>query len=154
MKKAILFFLVGIFSTAIYAQTKATSVVAFDKMVYDFGKIKQGVPVTHSFNFKNISKAPVTVETASASCGCTTPTWPQQPIMPSKTNTIKAGFNAAAAGTFDKTITVKLQGFDLPVELKIKGEVLSVEDFAKAGKTTTKTVPAPKSKVTKPKKVR
>ncbi len=145
MKKIILFFLVSITCSSIFSQN-ATGVVKFDKPVYDFGKIKQGVPVNYNFTFKNISKAPVTIETASASCGCTTPTWPQQPIMPGKTNIVKAGFNAAAAGTFDKTITVKIQGVELPVELKIKGEVLSPEDFAKIGKPATKVGPVAKPK--------
>jgi Protein of unknown function (DUF1573) len=148
MKKIILFFLVCITSSSIFAQNVA-GVVKFDKLVYDFGKIKQGVPVSYNFTFKNISKAPVTIETATASCGCTTPTWPQQPVMAGKTNVVKAGFNAAAAGTFDKTITVKIQGVELPVELKIKGEVLSPEDFAKIGKATNKPAPKPKVKTTK-----
>lgn len=119
-----------------YAQTNA--VIKFDKEVYDFGKIKQGVPVNYDFVFKNISKAPLVVETATASCGCTTPTWPQAPVMAGKTNKIKAGFNAAAPGVFEKTITVKIQGVDTPKEIKIKGEVLSEADFAKLKPAPTK----------------
>ncbi len=64
-------------STAIFAQSKkAEDVVKFKEVVYDFGKIKQGVPVTHDFEFTNISAKPVVVENATASCGCTIPSWP------------------------------------------------------------------------------
>jgi hypothetical protein len=84
--------------------------------------------------FANIGNEPLIVETASASCGCTTPTWPQQPIMKGKEDKLKAGFNAAAPGPFEKTIFVKLKGIDAPYELKISGEVLSAADFDKIKK--------------------
>jgi len=94
-------------------------------------KIKQGVPVTYDFSFTNVSSQPLVIENATASCGCTTPTWPQKPVMKSQTDNVKAGFNAAAPGPFEKTVFVKVKGVDAPVELKISGEVLSAEDYAK-----------------------
>jgi hypothetical protein len=45
--------------------------------------------------------------------------------MAGKSEKIKAGFNAAASGPFDKTIYVKVKGYDAPVEIKITGEVVS-----------------------------
>jgi hypothetical protein len=108
--------------------------VKFKELKHNFGKIKQGVPVTHDFEFTNISASAVIVETATASCGCTTPTWPQAPVMKSKTDKIKAGFNAAAPGPFEKTVYVKLKGVDAPMELKIAGEVLSAADYDKLNK--------------------
>lgn len=112
-------------------KVKAEDVVTFKEKKHDFGKIKQGSPVNYEFAFQNISDKPVIVENAWASCGCTTPTKPEQPIAKGKGNVIKAGFNAAAAGPFDKTVYVKLQGIDIPLELKITGEVLNAEAFAK-----------------------
>lgn len=110
---------------------KAESFVSFKEKKHDFGKIKQGAPVTYDFAFENISDKPVVIENAWASCGCTTPTKPEQPVAKGKSNTIKAGFNAAAAGPFDKTVYVKLQGIDIPLELRITGEVLNAEAYAK-----------------------
>jgi len=129
--------LVAAFALAGFAQnagTSAESVVKFKELRYNFGKIKQGVPVTHDFEFTNISAGALIVETATASCGCTTPTWPQAPVMKSKTDKIKAGFNAAAPGPFEKTVYVKLKGVDVPLELKIAGEVLSAADYDKLNK--------------------
>ncbi|MFN5422536.1 MAG: DUF1573 domain-containing protein [bacterium] len=110
---------------------KAEDLVKFKEVRYNFGKIKQGVPVTHDFEFTNIAGEPVIIENATASCGCTTPVWPQQPVMKSKTDKIKAGFNAAAAGPFEKTIFIKLKGIDARYELKIAGEVLTAEAYDK-----------------------
>ncbi|HRN56585.1 MAG TPA: DUF1573 domain-containing protein [Agriterribacter sp.] len=112
-------------------QVKAENLVSFKEKKHDFGKIKQGSPVTYDFTFQNISDKPVVIENAWASCGCTTPTKPEQPVAKGKSNIIKAGFNAAAAGPFDKTVYVKVQGIDIPLELRITGNVLNAEAYAK-----------------------
>lgn len=134
MKKLLLaVFLLGT-SSLIYAQNtvkKAEDVVKFKEMKHNFGKIKQGVPVTYDFEFSNSGDAPVVIENATASCGCTTPEWPQQPVMKGKADKIKAGFNAAAPGVFEKGIFVKVKGYDYPIEIKITGEVLTPEAYAK-----------------------
>ena len=121
-------------STAMFAQNtvkKADEVIKFKEMKHDFGKIKQGVPVTYDFVFTNEGASPAIIENATASCGCTTPAWPQAPVMNGKNDKIKAGFNAAAPGVFEKGIFVKVKGYDLPIEIKISGEVLTPEDFTK-----------------------
>jgi hypothetical protein len=58
------------------------------------------------------------------SCGCTTPVKPEGAVPKGKENKIVAGFNAANAGPFNKSITVKVAGIDVPVQLIIKGEVI------------------------------
>ncbi|MFM1963602.1 MAG: hypothetical protein RLZZ172_2447 [Bacteroidota bacterium] len=134
MKKLMLSLVVSVVALAGFAQTsakKAEDVVKFKEVRHNFGKIKQGVPVTYDFEFLNVGNDPVIIETATASCGCTTPTWPQQPVMKTKGDKIKAGFNAAAPGAFEKTVFVKIKGIDVPYELKIAGEVLAPADYDK-----------------------
>lgn len=116
---------------AVATPKKADAVVKFTEVKHDFGKIKQGVPVTYDFVFFNTGNQPVVIESATASCGCTTPTWPKTPVMKSKTDKVSAGFNAASVQPFEKSIYVKVAGYDLPIELKISGEVLSTEEYAK-----------------------
>ena len=134
MKRIVLAVSALIISATLFAQapaSKAADVVKFKDVVHDFGKIKQGVPVTYDFAFANVSKKPVVIESAVASCGCTTPVKPEAPIAKGKQDKITAGFNAAAAGVFTKSITVKVAGVDTPLELKITGEVLNETDYAK-----------------------
>lgn len=131
MKTIMLALSVMFLSTAVFSQSKADELVKFAETEYDFGKIKQGVPVNHDFLFTNISNKPVVVESAVASCGCTTPVWPEAPVGKGKSDKIKAGFNAAAPQTFNKQITVKFAGVDQPLQLTIKGEVLSADAYAK-----------------------
>lgn len=129
MKKLLFIAATFIISSAAFSQTKAEDFVKFPGLVHDFGKIKQGVPVTYDFQFTNIANKPVVVESASASCGCTTPKWPQTPVMAGKKELINVGYNAASVGTFSKTITVKLAGVDNPLILTINGEVLTAEAY-------------------------
>jgi opacity protein-like surface antigen len=137
MKKLFLFASVVLLSAGISAQAqqatqkKAEDVVKFKELTHDFGKIKQGSPVTYDFAFTNISDAPVIIESATPSCGCTTPVKPEGAIQKGKDDKITAGFNAAAAGPFNKSITIKVAGVDLPVQLKIVGEVLTVDAYTK-----------------------
>jgi Protein of unknown function (DUF1573) len=136
MKKLFVSFAILMIAAASFAQeqapvVKAEELIKFKETVHDFGKIKQGVPVNYDFVFKNISKKPVVIESATASCGCTTPVKPEKPVAKGKSDIIKAGFNAASPSPFDKTIYVKVSGAAQPMEIKIKGEVLSAEAFAK-----------------------
>jgi hypothetical protein len=141
MKNVVVALSLLLVSTAIFAQTattttpqvqkKAEDYIKFKEATHNFGKIKQGVPVTVDFYFTNNSEQPIVIEYASASCGCTTPTWPQGAIAKGKTDKITAGFNAGAVAPFNKAITVKLAGIDIPVVLTITGEVLTPEEYAK-----------------------
>jgi Protein of unknown function (DUF1573) len=137
MKKAIVALSVLFLSVAVIAQNeqavqkKAEDYIKFKEIKFDFGKIKQGVPVSHDFPFTNVSEQPIVIEYAQASCGCTTPEYPKAAIEKGKVDKIKAGFNAQAGGTFNKSITVKLSGIDQPTILTITGEVLSAEEYSK-----------------------
>ncbi len=144
MKKAVLLFSAFIFSISLFAQTSTTpaasqktaaDVIKFSEMTYDFGKIKQNVPVNHDFNFTNISTGPIVIESAVASCGCTTPVKPEGAVPKGKESKINAGFNAANPGPFNKTITVKVAGVDAPVQLRITGEVVPAAPPAPAPKS-------------------
>lgn len=73
---------------------------------FDFGKIPQGRPVTHIFEIVNTGKTPLLLTNLQASCGCTTPEWSKEPIKPGATAQIKVGYNSAAEGYFNKSITI------------------------------------------------
>lgn len=106
------------------ASAKAdVAVASFDAQTFDFGKIKQGTPVTHEFKFTNTGKVPMIITNVQASCGCTTPAWSKEPIGPGGQGFIKATYNAAAVGAFNKSVTVTANVENGFVQLTIKGEV-------------------------------
>src|SRR5205814_2337716 len=98
--------------------------IQFKEETWDFGDIPQGTPVTHAFEYSSSGKQPLIVSQATASCGCTTPTWTKEPVLPGKTGTVSATFNAAREGSFIKTVTV-LSNTGNPVYLTIKGNVIA-----------------------------
>jgi hypothetical protein len=83
-----------------------SSKIKFAKVEHDFGNQPQGKPVTYEFEFTNEGTEALLLENVKASCGCTTPTWTKEPVMPKKTGSIKAQYNMAREGAFRKSITV------------------------------------------------
>lgn len=114
-------------------------VMKFKEETHVFGKIEQGKPVTQEFVFTNTGTDPILISNVTASCGCTTPSWTKDPVLPGKTGTIKATYNAAAAGPFNKSITVFSNSEAPSFSLFLKGEVV-----AKAAASTATKAPAAK----------
>ncbi len=70
-------------------------VLTLEANTYDFGNITQGEVVERIFKFKNTGNQPLIITNIQTSCGCTTPEWPRDPIMPGTSGEIKVGFNSA-----------------------------------------------------------
>lgn len=99
--------------------------VEFKKNVHDFGTIKEEIgAVSTQFEFTNTGKSPLIIQRVSASCGCTTPSYTKEPILPGKSGKIDAKYSTVARpGTFNKTITVYTNVPDTVYVLSIKGNV-------------------------------
>jgi len=91
---------------------------------HDFGKIKQGTPVSYYFELTNVSQMPLVIENATSTCGCTVPEYPKDPIAPGETIKMKVQYNAASPGHFEKDVFVKFAGVTEPKKLHIKGDVV------------------------------
>lgn len=105
-------------------QQRVDDVLKFNTEKYDFGKVKHNVPVTYSFELKNISNKPVVIENTWAGCGCTTPEKIVEPIMPGASTKLKVAYNAAAVGPINKEVFIKVAGIDQPKTVLIVGEVV------------------------------
>jgi len=107
---------------------KGGPVAVFDKTINDFGNIDQGIPKTAEFTLTNNGDEPLLISYAKASCGCTGLKYSNEPILPKKSTTISATYNAAAPGPFIKTITIQTNASDTKVVLQIKGTVIKKEE--------------------------
>ncbi|MEY4274872.1 MAG: hypothetical protein RL638_1820, partial [Bacteroidota bacterium] len=84
----------------------------------------EGTQATYSFEFTNTGKAPVVISNVQPSCGCTTPEWTREPIMPGKTGKVTASYNSTGRpGNFNKSITVVNNGEVQQIQLFISGTV-------------------------------
>lgn len=100
------------------------TVMEFEKTTHDFGTIKDGDAVTYTFIFTNKGTQPLTIQSAKASCGCTVPKWPKEPIAPGEKGEIQATFNSKGKkGTQHKSITITANTNPADTRLYIKANV-------------------------------
>jgi len=116
------FFLLGTF--AINAQNATGPVMTFPTTTVDYGKIEKGSDKVRKFSFTNTGNEPLVIKSAKGSCGCTVPTYPQEPIMPGETKTIDVSYDTNRPGAFTKTVTLTTNETPDTHTLTIKGEVL------------------------------
>lgn len=124
MKRIIFIFAAILVATSMaFAQKKA--VISVEESAYDFGVIKEANgKVSHTFTVENTGDMPLVITRVIASCGCTTPQWPKQPIPPKEKAEIKVTFDPAGRpGEFVKTISVYSNGKTGSYVLAIRGKV-------------------------------
>ncbi|WP_224996602.1 DUF1573 domain-containing protein [Cesiribacter sp. SM1] len=106
------------------APTGPVAKIEYQETEYDFGTVKDGEVVTHTFKFKNTGDVPLVIQSASASCGCTVPKKPEQPIAPGATGEIQVRFDSSnKPGIQNKTVTVTANTDPAITRLAIKGTV-------------------------------
>lgn len=121
-------FIIPLFLTlpilVIQAQTKEAN-MSFNSKVHDFGKIKEADgPVSVNFQFTNTGSQPLIIKNVHASCGCTSPNWSKEPVLPGKDGFIGATYNPKnRPGPFNKTISVTSNAPGGMQVLTIKGNV-------------------------------
>lgn len=127
MKKISIVFLLGLLMTGIlFAKNPSKPEITFEKNVHDYGSIKEEVEVALSkFEFTNTGKTPVVIQRIIASCGCTSPTYTREPILPGKKGEIKVAYNTVyRPGNFRKNVRVYTNVPDTIYTLTIKGHVI------------------------------
>jgi hypothetical protein len=86
----------NITSTTTEVSNDNSSVMSFEKVVHDFGSIKEGEIVETVFNFTNSGTADLIILDARGSCGCTIPEYPKnEPIAPGETGVIRVSFDSS-----------------------------------------------------------
>lgn len=99
--------------------------IDFKEESYSFGEVAEGPQVTHEFKFTNNGKEPLVLSNVRASCGCTTPSWPKEPVLPGKDASILVTYNTQGRpGAFTKSITITSNSDTPNKVIYIKGEVI------------------------------
>jgi hypothetical protein len=101
-----------------------TAIIEFDTRDYDFGTVNEGEVVEGIFKISNKGKTDLIITNASASCGCTVPEWPKDPIKPGDSGELKFSFDSKGrTGKQSKTITLQTNTADVTETLRIGGTV-------------------------------
>lgn len=105
------------------------AVIKFEEENFDFGVVDEGPKITHEFKFKNEGREPLVLSTVKASCGCTTPSWPTEPILPGQESSIVVTYNTKGrVGTFNKSVTINSNASEPITRIFIKGTVNKAEE--------------------------
>ena len=89
------------------AGAKMPKIAFAEKGIYDFGTLTEGDTVEHVFAFTNTGQFPLIINNITASCGCTTPEWPHEPVAPGAKSSVHVRFNSRGkSGEQNKTITI------------------------------------------------
>jgi hypothetical protein len=127
MKKMILSAICLIMAMAVYAGVLGGEAeISFEKLTHNFGSFSESAPkVTCTFAFKNVGDSPLVIHQAIASCGCTVPQFPKEPIQPGEGGVITVTYNGAGKfpGHFKKAITIRTNGKNEMTRLYIEGDM-------------------------------
>jgi hypothetical protein len=106
MKKIFAFIL--FLGTLSYAFAQDAPVIKFEVTHHDFGTVKEeGGTVSYVYKLTNSGTKALKIERVQASCGCTSPDWTKEEILPGKEGFVKATFDPSGRpGHFSKSLIV------------------------------------------------
>jgi poly(3-hydroxybutyrate) depolymerase len=106
-------------------------VIEFGTTDHDFGTVAEGQKVSYTYAVKNTGAAPLIIQNAQPSCGCTVPDWTKTPIPVGGTGFVKAEFDThGKSGIQNKTITVTSNSWPKTTIIKFKAMVTPKHDGA------------------------
>ena len=117
-------------SDSSYAKVLPTQVDFIDKEI-SLGKLKQGVPQTVKFPFKNVGEYPLFIGHVETTCGCTEVKCPKKPIKQGGEGILEVTYDAKHYGHFIKSLKVFCNTQEGVVTLRINGSVAYDEDTKK-----------------------
>lgn len=114
------------------ASEKMPKITFAENGIYDFGNLIEGDTVEHVFAFTNTGEFPLIINNITASCGCTTPEWPREPVAPGAKSSVKLRFDSRGKmGEQSKTITIFANTNPSTTDLQFKVLVLPKPDSVK-----------------------
>lgn len=126
MKKYLFTAFLMLCSLVSFAQQANEAEIKFDKTSHDFGIFTESnSKVTCTFTFTNTGNKFLVIHQAIASCGCTVPEYPKEPIKPGESGKIVVTYNGEGRfpGHFRKSITIRSNAKQEIVRLYIEGDM-------------------------------
>jgi hypothetical protein len=100
-------------------------VIEFETTEYNFGRVYEGETVGWYFKFKNTGDKSLILTNVTASCGCTTPEYSKEPVLPGQRGEIKIVFDSKGRSGYQfKTVSVETNSDQGIIELDITAEII------------------------------
>lgn len=118
------FFFALVASAASIAQTTIGPTIEFNKDIHDYGMVEYAGNGTCEFVITNTGDVPLVIQSAKASCGCTVPSYPKEPIAPGASATITVKYDTKRPGSINKSIKITSNAANASEKVVfIKGQV-------------------------------
>ena len=108
--------------------TGPTTTIKLSAGSFDFGTVKEGTVVQTSVSVTNTGKEPLVITNCHASCGCTTPTCPHDPVAPGQTVEVPIKFDSKGKpGHQRKEVTITANTIPAQTKFVVEGQVDKVK---------------------------
>lgn len=126
MKKFLLCTIISVLGLVAYAAEGGEADIKFEKTSHDFGTFPETDKKSYAFKFTNVGDKLLVIHQAIASCGCTVPNYPKEPIKPGESGEIIVTYNGAGKfpGHFKKSITIRSNAKKEIVRLYVEGDMI------------------------------
>src|SRR5690606_12462611 len=96
----------------------------FATIDHDFGTVSEGQVVEYTYKFENTGDAPLIIQNAQGSCGCTASDWTKTPVPVGGTGFVTAKFDTNGRPNIqNKTVTVTANTYPKQTVLRFKAMV-------------------------------
>ncbi len=111
-------------SVVAFAQNIAGPAIAVNKEIHDYGMVEYAGNGMSEFVVTNTGTEPLVITSAKASCGCTVPSFPKEPIAPGESATITVKYDTKRPGSINKSIKITSNAVNAAEKvIYIKGQV-------------------------------
>lgn len=124
--KSLLTFILILSSASVFGQKAEFS---FNKSVWKFPKTHEGEILTHYYTFTNTGNAPLVIASYDVECHCTELDFPDYPIPPGATDSVKVTFNTK--GKYfnqERSVIITSNAKKAQTVIWFKGYVIPKED--------------------------
>jgi len=122
---------------------KSGAKIEFVKDVFDYGNIyaNSGHDGMAEFKFINTGTEPLVLTNVKASCGCTSPYWQKEPVLPGDTGKVVLKYNSITSPhTINKSAVISSNAINNPSAIiRITGTVLAQPEVMWPEKNIDKT---------------
>ncbi len=103
-------------------------VMELETTVLDYGTIELKSEPLRKVKFTNTGTAPLVIQSARGSCGCTVPNWSKEPLMPGETGELEVRYDTNRPGSFNKKVTIVTNEGTQSRVLTVKGNVVEQKE--------------------------